>query len=129
MAYRIIQERCIGCGACAWVCLFDVPTPTDGDAKTYAIEKEKCLGCGQCANVCPNGAIEACDDHRTIRKVTIDPDKCIGCSLCARTCPAGAPHGEVRKPFAIDQEKCFRCGACTVRCRPGAVCVEYAADP
>ena len=65
MAYMINTEKCVGCGACRWVCLFGVPAPTDTDASKYVIEKEKCVGCGQCENICPNNAIEPLPDHQT----------------------------------------------------------------
>lgn len=70
MAYRILEDRCIGCGACAWVCLFDVPRLTD-DSIHYVFDKDSCIGCGQCKNLCPNNAIEPCPDHKTVKRVTI----------------------------------------------------------
>ena len=124
MAYRIIEEKCIGCGACAFVCLFDVPALAVDGVK-YTTDGENCLGCGQCENLCPNSAIEPLPDHKKIKKVSIITENCIGCSLCARACPAKAPHGELKKPFEIDQSKCFRCGNCATKCRKDAIKVEY----
>ena len=124
MAYRINEERCIGCGACAWVCLFNVPALADDGVK-YTIAEEKCVGCGQCDKVCPNDAVEPLPGQKKIRKVTIDAQKCIGCSLCSRVCPEHAPFGEIKKPFTIMQEKCFQCGVCAAKCRYDAIVVEY----
>ena len=126
MAYRIIEEKCVGCGACAWVCLFKVPAAATSDKSKYTIEKEKCAGCGQCENICPNNAIEPCPDHRKISKVEILPEKCIGCTVCAHICPEKAPFGEHGKPFAIMQEKCVQCGACVLKCRHEAIRAVYA---
>ncbi len=125
MAFRIIEEKCIGCGACAWVCLFDVPAPANDDASKYVINTEKCIGCGHCENICPNNAIEPMHNHKKIKRVSITAENCIGCTLCAHICPAQAPTGERKKPFVIDQSKCFKCGACAAKCRHNAITVEY----
>ena len=126
MAYKIEEARCVGCGACAWACLFDAPQAADENASVYKINDKKCISCGHCEEVCPNNAIAPDENHRPILRVTIDPDKCVGCSVCEHVCPEKAPHGELHKPFAIDPDKCFRCGACAQRCRHDAICVEYA---
>ena len=124
MAYEIAKEKCIGCGACAWACLFDVPVYLADETK-YTIPKEKCVGCGNCRNICPNNAISPCADHREIRSVSINPEKCIGCTVCAHICPEKAPYGERGKPFTIMQEKCTRCGACAAKCRHDAIDVTF----
>ena len=125
MAYGIDENKCIGCGACAWVCIFDVPCRANDEGTLYFIDKEKCVGCGQCENMCPNNAIAPLPDHKRIRKVTIEAEKCIGCTVCYRTCPEGAPKGERGKPFEIDQSLCTRCGACAAKCAKKAIAVEY----
>ena len=125
MAYRIIEDKCVGCGACAWVCLFGVPKATAEGGAKYTIPKDKCVGCGHCENICPNSAIEPCPDHRRLKKVTILPENCVGCTVCRHVCPEKAPFGERGKPFAILQEKCTQCGMCVVRCRHDAIQTEY----
>ena len=57
MAYRIDTNRCVGCGACAYECLFGAPEPVDEVKSKYSIDPEKCVGCGQCADVCPTDSI------------------------------------------------------------------------
>lgn len=125
MAFRIDPTKCLGCGACKYVCLFSVPTEAEDGSGKYVIKKENCIGCGQCEDICPNGAISPRSSHKRIRRVTIDQNKCIGCSLCSRFCVSKAPHGELKKPYTIIQEKCFRCGLCATKCKKGAIKVEY----
>ena len=124
MAFYIDKKDCLGCGACAFACLYNIPKPNE-DKTCYEIDSGKCIGCGQCENICPNSAIKPMPAHRRIKKVTIDKEKCIGCSLCARKCFANAPHGKIKEPFEIDRDKCFRCGACAAACRKDAIVVEY----
>ena len=125
MAYRIDTNRCVGCGACAYECLFGAPEPVDEVKSKYSIDPEKCVGCGQCADICPTDSIFTDLDQRKIASVTIDPEACIGCSLCSRVCKAGAPYGERKSPFTIDQEKCFRCGVCASKCPKSAIQISY----
>jgi len=128
MAYVIDRNRCVGCGACAYECLFGVPQPVDDAKSRYDIDPEKCVGCGQCMAVCPNDAIFLEFGQKRIINVTIDKEKCIGCSMCSRVCLAKAPHGELRSPFEIDRQKCFCCGQCATKCPKNAIIVEYSEE-
>ena len=125
MAYSINHEKCIGCGACKWVCLFDVPVVCEDDPAKYFISKEKCIGCGHCESICPNNAIAPLPDHKKLIRVDIEAEKCRGCTLCQHVCPVKAPSGERGKPFEIDQSKCFQCGMCASKCRFGAIVATY----
>jgi MinD superfamily P-loop ATPase len=58
----IITEKCIGCGLCEKVCIFEA-TRFDGPAnhivsKTYIIDNISCEGCSVCVQFCPVDAIE-----------------------------------------------------------------------
>ena len=53
---RVIdQEKCVGCGACAEACPFDMPTVDPETSKST-----KCVSCGYCAENCPCGALKIC---------------------------------------------------------------------
>ncbi len=53
--YRVIKEKCIGCGTCTLVCPGGTEMDTDGKAKVISSAKlEECGGTG----ICPYGAIE-----------------------------------------------------------------------
>ncbi len=125
MAFQLNQDQCVGCGACAYICLYKAISPANDVKSRYAIDENVCVECGQCSHICPNSAITVPTGWRKIKKVTIVPEKCKGCTLCRRVCAADAPQGQVKQPFEIDQSKCFQCGACAKKCRFGAIEVEY----
>ena len=111
MAYRIDSSRCVGCGACAYECLFGVPKPLDETKQKYVIDRDSCIGCGQCEAICPNGAIFPEAGQRRIKKVTIDQELCIGCSLCKKTCKADAPYGELWSRLQLIRKNAFAAGS------------------
>jgi ferredoxin len=48
MAY-VINDSCIGCGAC----VPDCPTEAISEGDIYVIDADKCIDCGACADTCP----------------------------------------------------------------------------
>ena len=56
MAYKIIADECIGCGACADECPVSAISEQDGK---YVIDADACLDCGACEGACPVGAPKA----------------------------------------------------------------------
>ena len=53
---HVIEEGCVGCGACTRICAHGAPVVENGKA---TIDQNKCVGCGRCLAVCPKDAIEA----------------------------------------------------------------------
>lgn len=55
MAY-IINDECLGCGACVGACPVDAISEIDGK---YSIDADACIECGACADACPVDAPKA----------------------------------------------------------------------
>ncbi len=51
MAYRIIEDQCIACGACEPVC--PVSCISEQEDGKRLIDEDVCINCGACAEVCP----------------------------------------------------------------------------
>jgi NAD-dependent dihydropyrimidine dehydrogenase PreA subunit len=54
MAYKIIADKCVNCGACEGEC--PVTAISEKDNKRW-IDPDKCAGCGSCVSTCPSEAI------------------------------------------------------------------------
>lgn len=54
MAYKVIKDDCINCGACEPECPVEAISEKD-DVRW--IDPDVCTSCGACADVCPTGAI------------------------------------------------------------------------
>lgn len=121
MGFYIDSEKCVGCGACAYVCLFHIPKKADEFATKYTIRTEVCLGCGQCELICPNNAIQPAPDHKRRKKVVINKVLCEGCGKCAQVCKADAPHITEDGKYEIDDGRCIKCGLCIRSCKPKAI--------
>lgn len=55
MAYEIISEKCVSCGACK----NDCPMEAIRDGSPYRIDPALCIDCGACLDACPEGAVRA----------------------------------------------------------------------
>jgi ferredoxin len=61
MSLMVLQDRCIGCGACDYSCHTDALTKTDSFLGTFEINPYTCDDCGVCVGKCPESAIVADD--------------------------------------------------------------------
>lgn len=57
MSLRVVEELCIGCGACDFTCPTDALTKTDSFLGLFAIDPYTCNDCMLCVDKCPELAI------------------------------------------------------------------------
>ena len=60
------DRLCVGCGACAKVCLQHAVRMEEGKP---VIDRTRCIGCGQCAAVCPTGADTISGKEMTLSEI------------------------------------------------------------
>lgn len=130
----VIEENCIGCGACIEGCPVDcigleMPSPVHVG--------EECVYCGQCVATCPFDAIDISeevfytDDGKIFfsredvkgprtGEVIVDDLSCQACGVCINRCPEDAITLKNDK-IVIDTEKCILCGECEAICPVHAV--------
>lgn len=81
------QNRCIGCGKCAWDCFPGAFTIENKQATLTA--PANCIGCGHCIAVCPVGAVSdpalPCDDVQSIA-AEHNPDALLSAMRARRSC-------------------------------------------
>ena len=91
MSLRVIEERCIGCGACDYSCHADALFKTDTFLGLFAIDPYRCDDCGVCAGKCPEDAIKpdpawpVCHGHGC--PLTSQRLAEVRCAIWQRTCP------------------------------------------
>jgi len=56
LTYRVIEDKCIGCTACARAC--PVSCISGAPKKVHEIDQTKCIKCGSCYDACKFSAIE-----------------------------------------------------------------------
>jgi formate hydrogenlyase subunit 6/NADH:ubiquinone oxidoreductase subunit I len=61
VSMHLDPEKCVGCGACFKVCIYDGLKMVKGKAT----HTDNCIACGRCEEVCPNDAISTVFDENT----------------------------------------------------------------
>ncbi len=95
MSFRVIEDLCIGCGACDFSCPTGALTKTDSFLGLFAIDPLTCDDCGICVEKCP------------VLAIVPDPDW----AVCrGRGCPLTAKRlSDVE--CAVWQRRCESCGS------------------
>lgn len=57
MSFKVVGERCIGCGACEYSCHSGALTETDSFLGLFEIDPFTCDDCAICVDKCPEAAI------------------------------------------------------------------------
>ncbi len=94
MSFKVVEDLCIGCGACDFTCPTGALAKTDSFLGLFHIDPYTCDDCGQCVPACPVVAIVADEEWAVCRGH--------GCPLSSRRL-AGYD-------CAIWQERCGECG-------------------
>jgi len=77
--FAIDQERCLGCGLCAKVCVEDVFKHNGNKGLPQVVDEEKCIRCGHCGAICPAEALKHNDMNMQnfipIENLRIEPEQ------------------------------------------------------
>ncbi len=57
MSLTVLEDLCIGCGACDFSCPTGALSKTDSYLGLFAVDPSICDDCGRCVDKCPVGAI------------------------------------------------------------------------
>lgn len=67
MSFKVVEDLCIGCGACDFTCPTGALEKTDSFLGLFAIDPFTCDDCGQCVPACPVVAIVPDDEWAVCR--------------------------------------------------------------
>lgn len=133
--YHIIEENCIGCGACKKICPVNAICGEKKDI--HLIDGTLCINCSSCGRVCPKGAVRG---HGLIierigknnwLKPYITEEKCYACENCVGACPTDAlimsdNNLPLSENYAVlaHSDKCVSCSWCFDNCQFEAIKME-----
>ena len=92
MSYKVLQDRCIGCGACDYSCHTNALVKTDTFLGLFAIDPFTCDDCAVCVGKCPERAIVVDHQYATCHGhgCPLESSRLDGveCTIWSQTCPA-----------------------------------------
>lgn len=130
--------RCLQCGQCAQVCIFDCISMRTGfdffQSGTPQINPKKaaCFLCMRCSAICPSDALEDVPIEKVrMGYARLDRAKCytwreaLICRSCYERCPIKSTamkllHGE----YPVITDQCAGCGVCEHVCSQKAITVH-----
>ncbi|GEM_PF-912136 len=88
--YKVLKDKCDGCGDCVEACPVEAIRLKDGKA---VIDAEGCIDCGECVNECPKEAIVETDEAPNREKAPARdeaaPVRVVGLWIIVGTFPDG----------------------------------------
>lgn len=63
---QFVEKRCIGCGACTYVCQYGVHEISNS---VHVLNRNRCVKCGLCIANCPAGALSQCCSEITAEEL------------------------------------------------------------
>ncbi len=127
MSHTVIEDACIGCGACEYACPTGALTKTDSFLGLFEIEPLTCNDCGQCVPKCPVDAIavdpawarcqaRGCplsSNRMATTECTFWLRRCTTCGSPMWREREGPPRGdELTVPAALDDDQRWACPTC-----------------
>ena len=94
MTYKVIENLCIGCGACDYACPTGALAKTDSFLGLFEIDPYRCDACADCLPKCPEAAI------------VLDPEWVV---CHGRGCPLTSTRLDMVE-CNIFSEQCEECG-------------------
>jgi ferredoxin-type protein NapG len=131
-------SRCLQCGQCAQVCIFECIFMTTGFnfflSGTPRIDPKKapCFLCMRCSAICPSDALEDVPKEKVrMGYAVLDRSKCytwkeeLICRSCYERCPLKATAIVLeRGEYPVITDQCAGCGVCEHVC-PRKAIVTY----
>ncbi len=129
--------RCLQCGQCAQVCIFDCISMRTGfnffESGTPQINPKKaaCFLCMRCSAICPSDALEDVPiDKVRMGYAILDRSKCytwkeeLVCRSCYERCPIKATAMELKHgEYPVITDQCAGCGVCEHVCPQKAITI------